>query len=73
MLTYHVTEAWEAPEITLFMLGFLLMQSCSGVVKNYGYALAPKIVAPCHKDRAGTLNMIAIQLGRGRGAEGVSL
>jgi len=68
-LTYHIGHEWSTASITVFVLGFLLMQSCSGVVKNYGYALAPKIVAPHLKDAAGTVNMIVLQLGRGTGAQ----
>ncbi len=68
-LTYHIGHDWSTASITVFVLGFLLMQSCSGVVKNYGYALVPKIVAPHLKDAAGTVNMVVLQLGRGTGAQ----
>lgn len=68
-LTFHLGHEWTTASITIFVVGFLLMQSCSGVVKNYGYALAPKIVAPHLKDAAGTVNMIVLQLGRGTGAQ----
>lgn len=68
-LTFHFGHEWTTASITIFVVGFLLMQSCSGVVKNYGYALAPKIVAPHLKDAAGTVNMIVLQLGRGTGAQ----
>eukprot|EP00434_Breviolum_minutum_P003401 symbB.v1.2.002991.t1/scaffold159.1/size291531/10 len=70
-LTYHIggPHDWSTASITIFVLGFLLMQSCSGVVKNYGYALVPKIVAPQLKDAAGTVNMVVLQLGRGTGAQ----
>ena len=53
----------------VFLIGFLLSQCCAAVVKNYGHALAPQIVAPCFKDRAGTCRVIATQLGRGFGAQ----
>ena len=69
ILTFHLNHAWDAASITLFMCGFLLLNSFSSVVKNYGYALVPKVVAPQFKDQAGTLNMIALQLGRGLGAQ----
>ena len=69
ILTFHLNHAWDAASITLFMCGFLLLNSFSGVVKNYGYALVPKVVAPQFKDQAGTMNMIALQLGRGLGAQ----
>ena len=68
-LTYHIGHDWSTASIIIFVLGFLLMQSCSGVVKNYGYALVPKIVAPQLKDAAGTVNMVVLQLGRGTGAQ----
>ena len=68
-LTYHIGHDWSTASITIFVVGFLLMQSCSGVVKNYGYALVPKIVAPHLKDAAGTVNMVVLQLGRGTGAQ----
>lgn len=68
-LTFHLGHEWTTASMTIFVVGFLLMQSCSGVVKNYGYALAPKIVAPHLKDAAGTVNMIVLQLGRGTGAQ----
>lgn len=52
-LTFHIGHSWDTASVVVFILGFLLMQSCSGVVKNYGYALVPKIVAPEYKDNAG--------------------
>ncbi|CAK9082598.1 SPX domain-containing membrane protein At4g22990 [Durusdinium trenchii] len=68
-LTFHIGHSWDTASVVVFILGFLLMQSCSGVVKNYGYALVPKIVAPEYKDNAGFANMVVIQLGRGLGAQ----
>lgn len=62
-------EPEELSMKVVFLIGFLLSQCCAAVVKNYGHALAPQIVAPCFKDRAGTCRVIATQLGRGFGAQ----
>ncbi|CAE7226633.1 unnamed protein product, partial [Symbiodinium pilosum] len=68
LLTFQFTE-WSAAAIALTFSGLLLLLSASSVVKNYAYALAPKIVAPIFKDRAGTLNMLALTFGRAVGAQ----
>ena len=39
------------------------------IFRNYGYALVPKIVPPQWKDRTTTANSVALQLGRGLGAQ----
>ncbi|CAK9009153.1 unnamed protein product [Durusdinium trenchii] len=69
VLTFHFGDSWNTTSTIIFMLGFLLMQSFFCVVKNYGYALVPKIVPPQWKDRTTTANSVALQLGRGLGAQ----
>ena len=69
LLTFPFSHDWPAAAITVMFVGLLLVQSCASVVKNYAYALAPKIVAPRFKDRAGAINMISLMLGRGAGAQ----
>ncbi|CAE7569581.1 unnamed protein product [Symbiodinium natans] len=69
MITIPFSHSWPAAAITVMFVGLLLVQSCASVVKNYAYALAPKIVAPRFKDRASAINMILLMLGRGAGAQ----
>ena len=69
LVTFPFSRDWPAAAITVMFIGLLLVQSCASVVKNYAYALAPKIVAPRFKDRAGAINMISLMLGRGAGAQ----
>mmetsp|Transcript_48714 Transcript_48714/g.87513 ORF Transcript_48714/g.87513 Transcript_48714/m.87513 type:complete len:176 (+) Transcript_48714:3-530(+) len=69
LLTIHITPSWPTAAMTVMFIGLLLVQSAASVVKNYAYALMPKIVAPHLKDRAGALNMISLMLGRGVGAQ----
>ena len=68
-LTFQWSHEWESASITVFILGFLLLQCFFGLVKGYTYTLVPKIVAPHFKDRAALANMVVIQLGRGLGAQ----
>lgn len=69
LITFPFSHDWPAAAITIMFIGLLLVQSCASVVKNYAYALAPKIVAPGFKDRAGAVNMVSLMLGRGTGAQ----
>ncbi|CAE7213788.1 unnamed protein product [Symbiodinium microadriaticum] len=69
LITFPFSRDWPTAAITVMFIGLLLVNSCACVVKNYAYALAPKIVAPCFKDRAGAVNMISLMLGRGAGAQ----
>mmetsp|Transcript_85833 Transcript_85833/g.205727 ORF Transcript_85833/g.205727 Transcript_85833/m.205727 type:complete len:483 (-) Transcript_85833:186-1634(-) len=69
LITIPFSKNWPAAAITVMFVGLLLVQSSASVVKNYAYALCPKIVAPRFKDRAGAINMISLMLGRGAGAQ----
>ena len=69
VLTFQFTPVWSVAAMGLTLAGLLFLLSSSSVVKNYAYALAPKIVPPQFKDRAGTLNMLALTFGRGVGAQ----
>jgi len=69
LITIPFSKNWPAAAITVMFVGLLLVQSSASVVKNYAYALCPKIVAPRFKDRAGAINMISLMLGRGTGAQ----
>ena len=69
ILAFHFSSSWSAATITLTFVGLLLLQATSCVVKNYAYALTPKIVAPHLKDRAASWLLLALTLGRGVGAQ----
>lgn len=68
-LAFHFSSSWSTATITLTFVGLLLLQATSCVVKNYAYALTPKIVAPHLKDRAASWLLLALTLGRGVGAQ----
>eukprot|EP00439_Symbiodinium_sp_Y106_P058183 s2948_g8.t1 len=63
ILAFHFSSSWSAATITLTFVGLLLLQATSCVVKNYAYALTPKI------DRAASWLLLALTLGRGVGAQ----
>lgn len=69
ILAFHFSPSWSVATITLTFVGLLLLQATSCVVKNYAYALTPKIVAPHLKDRATSWLLLALTLGRGVGAQ----
>ena len=69
ILAFQFMPSWSAATIALTFAGLLLILTASSVVKNYAYALTPKIVAPDLKELAASWLMLALTLGRGVGAQ----